>query len=66
MSISCQKRIKTYLRNSIFQHRLSYLAIISIEKELINNLKNTEVFYDEVINIYSSKKNRSIDLQYKS
>jgi len=65
-SFSCLKRIKTYLRNSISQHRLSSLAIISIEKELINNLKNTEAFYDEVINIYSSKKNRSIDLQYKS
>lgn len=64
-SFSCLKRIKTYLRNSISQNRLSSLAVMSIEKGLIENLKNTEVFYDPVIDIYSNLKNRNIDLQYK-
>lgn len=31
-SFSCLKRIKTYLRNSTSQLRLSYIAIMSIEK----------------------------------
>ncbi|XP_022169025.1 zinc finger MYM-type protein 1-like [Myzus persicae] len=65
-SFSCLKRIKTYLRNNISRNRLSSLAIISIEKELVDQLKHTGAFYDEVINIYASKKNRSIGLRYKS
>lgn len=65
-SFSCLKRIKTYLCNTISQDRLSYLSIISIEKELIVQLKTKEVFYDEVINMYANKKNRNIDLMYKS
>lgn len=65
-SFSCLKRIKTYLRNTISQDRLSYLSIISIEKELIEQLKTKEVFYDAVINMYDNKKNRNIDLIYKS
>ncbi|KAL4098361.1 hypothetical protein QTP88_022990 [Uroleucon formosanum] len=57
-SFSCLKRIKTCSRNSISQVRLSSLSILSIEKSLINQLKKTESFYDDIINMYSSQKDR--------
>ncbi|KAL4091880.1 hypothetical protein QTP88_026492 [Uroleucon formosanum] len=60
-SFSCLKRIKTCSRNSISQVRLSSLSILSIEKSLINQLKKTESFYDDIINMYSSQKDRSIN-----
>ncbi|KAL4125889.1 hypothetical protein QTP88_010126 [Uroleucon formosanum] len=50
-SFSCLKRIKTCSRNSISQVRFSSLSILSIEKSLINHLKKTESFYDDIINI---------------
>ncbi|KAL4152679.1 hypothetical protein QTP88_000512 [Uroleucon formosanum] len=50
-SFSCPKRIKTCSRNSISQVRFSSLSILSIEKFLINQLKKTESFYDDIINI---------------
>ncbi|KAL4107461.1 hypothetical protein QTP88_017803 [Uroleucon formosanum] len=65
-SFSCLKRIKTCSRNSISQVRLSSLSILSIEKFLINQLKKTESFYDDIINMYSSQKDRSINLTYKT
>ncbi|KAL4148801.1 hypothetical protein QTP88_002954 [Uroleucon formosanum] len=57
-SFSCLKRIKTCSRNSISQVRLSSLSILSIEKSLINQLKKTESFYDDIINMYSSQKKK--------
>ncbi|KAL4154561.1 hypothetical protein QTP88_000418 [Uroleucon formosanum] len=65
-SFSCLKRIKTCSRKSISQVRLSSLSILSIEKSLINQLKKTESFYDDIINMYSSQKDRSINLTYKT
>ncbi|KAL4143908.1 hypothetical protein QTP88_006162 [Uroleucon formosanum] len=65
-SFSCLKRIKACSRNSISQVRLSSLSILSIEKSLINQLKKTESFYDDIINMYSSQKDRSINLTYKT
>jgi len=41
---SCLKHIKTYLRNSTSQQRLSSLSTISIEKLLIQQLKENEPF----------------------
>ncbi|XP_025192174.1 uncharacterized protein LOC112592365 [Melanaphis sacchari] len=64
-SFSCLKRIKTYLRNNTSQHRLNSLSTISIEKLLIQQLKENEPFYEEIINIYASKKDRTIVLIYK-
>lgn len=61
-SFSCLKRITTYLRNSTCQQRLSYFSKISIEKLLIQQLKETEPFYDDVINMYASQKYRVIEL----
>lgn len=65
-SFSCLKRIKTYLRNSTSQQRLSCLSTISIEKLLTQQLKQNEPFYDDIINIYASQKDRTINLMYKT
>jgi len=62
---SCLKKIKTYLRNNISKQNLSSLAILSIEKSLVQKLKETESFYDNIINMYASQKDRSINLTYK-
>ncbi|XP_025208737.1 zinc finger MYM-type protein 1-like [Melanaphis sacchari] len=64
---SCLKRIKSYLRNSMTEERLSSLATISIEKDLINTLlTNDEKFYEKIIDKCALLKNRRIDLIYKT
>lgn len=65
-SFSYLKRIKTYLRNSTSQQRLSSLSTISIEKLLIQQLKENEPFYEDIINIYATKKERTIELINKT
>lgn len=61
-SFSTLKRIKTFLRNSMTEDRLTALAMLSIEKQMINNIPN---FNEEVINRFAEKKDRRIDLIYK-
>jgi len=61
-SFSTLKRIKTFLRNSMTEDRLTALAMLSIEKRMINNIPN---FNEEVINRFAEKKERRIDLTYK-
>ena len=57
-SFSALKRIKSYLRSTMTQKRLVELAILSIEKELSNNLS-----LDNVVNEFASyDKNRRITL----
>jgi len=63
--VTCFKKIKTYLQNNISKPRLSSLAILSIEKSLVQKLKETDSFYDNIINMYASQKDRSINLTYK-
>lgn len=63
-SFSGLKRIKTYLRSTQSQERLSGLSLISIEKKLLKNLKTDPAFYDKIIDIFS-RKNRRIELNYK-
>lgn len=63
-SFSAPKRIKTYVKNSNGQERLSKLAVISIEKELVRELSRDKTFYDNVIDEFA-KKNRRISLHYK-
>ncbi|CAI6360376.1 unnamed protein product [Macrosiphum euphorbiae] len=62
---TCLEKIKTYLRNNISESHLSSLAILSIEKSLIQKLKETETFYDNIIKLYASQKDRGINLTYK-
>lgn len=64
-SFSCLKRIKTYLRNTMSQQRLTSLANISIQSELLQEIKATTPFYEEVIDNFASLKERRIDLIYK-
>lgn len=64
-SFSCLKRIKTFLRNRCSQSRLSNLALISIEKQLLQNLKQTNNFYDRVIDHFTLKERR-IELKFKN
>lgn len=63
-SFSALKRIHTYLRNSQSEDRLSDLALISIEKNLLLKLKAESHFYDMVIDEFL-KKPRRIALEYK-
>lgn len=65
-SFPCLKIIKIYLRNSTLQQRLSCLSTISIEKLLIQQLKQNGPSYDYIINIYASQKDRTINLIYKT
>lgn len=61
-SFSTLKHIKTFLRNSMTEDRLTALAMLSIEKRIINNIPN---FNEEVTNRFTEKKERRIDLTYK-
>lgn len=63
-SFSTLKRIKTYTRSTMNQNRLSDLAILSIEKTLLKDLKSNPLFYSDVINIFIEK-SRRIDLVFK-
>lgn len=56
-SFSKLKLIKTYLRSSMGQERLSGLAVISINAELAKKLS-----YDDLINEFAAKKCRRVDL----
>ncbi|CAH1109421.1 unnamed protein product [Psylliodes chrysocephalus] len=64
-NFSCLKRIKTYLRNTMTQERLSGLAMLSIEQELLSNLTTDPQFYDQIIDKFATLKDRRIDLIYK-
>jgi DNA-directed RNA polymerase delta subunit len=55
-NFSCLKRIKTYLRNSMCQERLSELATLSIEKELLTELSKNPKFYDDIIDKFANLK----------
>jgi hypothetical protein len=63
-SFSALKRIKNYLRTTTSQDRLSYLSLISIEKQFINILSSRPSFYDDVIDRYAAKPRR-IELKFK-
>jgi hypothetical protein len=60
-SFSTLKRIKTFLRNTIVEERLNALAMLSIEKSMINEMSN---FNEEVMLI--QKKDRRINLVFKN
>lgn len=62
-SFSTLKRIKTFLRNSMVEERLTALAMLSIEKKMVNQIPN---FNEEVIKVFTKKKDRRIDLEFKN
>lgn len=62
-SFSTLKRIKTFLRSTMSENRLSALSMLSIEKSMINNISN---FKEKVINVFAEKKEKRIELIYKN
>lgn len=59
---STLKRIKTFLRNSMTEERLTALSMLSVEKKFISQISN---FNEKVIDKFASKKDRRIELTYK-
>ena len=57
-SFSKLKLIKSYLRSSMSQERLSNLAFLSIEKDLLSKLK-----YKSLISDFASQKIRKINFK---
>ncbi|KAK4882221.1 hypothetical protein RN001_005540 [Aquatica leii] len=60
---STLQRIKTFLRSTMSQDRLAALAMLSIEKQMIQNIPN---FNELVIEEFISKKDRRLQFQYKT
>lgn len=54
---SVLKLLKTYLRSTTAQERLSSLALMAIEKEIINNLM-TDTGLECLLNKFITKENR--------
>lgn len=63
-SFSALKQIKTYSRNAIGQTRLSALASMSIEKDLLLELKCKDRLYDRVMEVFL-RKERKMDFVLK-
>ena len=55
-TFSALKRIKTYARNTTGQTRLSALATMSIEKNLLMELKRTDKLYSRAIEVFFLRK----------
>ena len=53
-----------YSRGTQNQDRMSDLSLISIEKNIVNQLKQEDIFYKETIQ-YFIKQKRRIELEYK-
>ncbi|VVC46294.1 HAT, C-terminal dimerisation domain [Cinara cedri] len=62
-SFSTLKRIKTFLRNTTAEERLTALTMLSIEQKMVNQIPN---FNEEVITVFMKKKDRRIDLEFKN
>ena len=59
---STLKRIKTFLRNTMTEDRLSALAMLAVEKKLVNNIRD---FNNKVIDKFAATKTRRMDFLYK-
>ena len=59
---STLKRLKTFLRSTMTNRRLTALAMLSIEKTMITEMKD---FNSSVIDDFASQKSRRIDFVYK-
>ncbi len=65
-SFSCLKIIKTYLRNTIAQNRLTNLSKILIEKELLNELLDTQPFTDDIIDKFATLRIEELTLHSRN
>ncbi|KAK7878088.1 hypothetical protein WMY93_031235 [Mugilogobius chulae] len=59
---STLKRIKSFLRSSMGQARLNALAVLSVERELIQKIPD---FNERVIDLFASQKGRRCELHFK-
>ncbi|XP_050063246.1 zinc finger MYM-type protein 1-like [Aphis gossypii] len=64
-SMSTLKRIKTFLRNTMTNERLSSLSSMAIEKKLLGDMAKDPTFIDSIIDEFANKKDRRIELVYK-
>lgn len=62
--MSTLKRIKSFLRNSMTNDRLSSLSTLAIEKKMLGELSKDPTFINNVIDVFATKQNRRIDLNY--
>lgn len=60
---SCLQRVKTFLRSTMDEDRLSALAMMSIEKEMTRKITD---FNERIIERFASKKERRMDFMYKT
>ncbi|XP_026676465.1 zinc finger MYM-type protein 1-like, partial [Diaphorina citri] len=58
-SFSCLKRLKTYLRNSMTQERLTSLANITIQKDILQDLMKGSL-HSDIIELYATAKDDRI------
>ena len=57
-SFSCLKRVKTYLRATMTQDRLSSLCRISIHKDILKSKKDAHTLHEEVLVKFAEKPRR--------
>jgi hypothetical protein len=57
-SFSCLKRVKTYLRATMTQDRLSSLCRMSIHKDILKKKKDENTLHDEVLAKFVEKPRR--------
>ncbi|CAG9762485.1 unnamed protein product [Ceutorhynchus assimilis] len=62
---SCLDKVKNYLSKASTEERLPAMANISIEKDLVNELINTQPFYEDVIDRFAELTSPKIDLILK-
>jgi hypothetical protein len=62
-TFSTLNRIKTFLRNSMCQDRLTALAVLSIESEFVKTIPS---FNEKVMDNFANKTNHRMDLLYKN
>ena len=58
-SFSCLKLLKTYLRNTMLESRLSDLAVVSINSDLLHEITN-----EEIIEVFAILRNRKLKFTY--
>jgi hypothetical protein len=58
-SFSCLKLLKTYLRNTMLESRLSDLAVVSINSDLLHEITN-----EEIIEAFASLRDRKLKFAY--
>ncbi|XP_050545371.1 uncharacterized protein LOC126907809 [Daktulosphaira vitifoliae] len=64
-SLTTLKRVKSFLRNTMENERLSLLSSIAIEKQLLGSMVRDPMFVEDVINEYAEEEDLGFALIYK-